>query len=295
MPPRVPLHRAGSQGCMKSGWGSPVAPSVKSALKSDFRWPTHRAAMYAVRIHAKLCHVCATQEIGTTLNKVVRGVALDIPCTPRATASQAATRSQESANLGYRIQSNSITGDTSMEELFKQFASSISLGVEIIVVLLIAFGAIEAFLRLLRPLFGGPATHGYRKAIWIRFGMWLLLGLEFELAAEIVQTVISPTWVDLGKLASIAVIRTFLNYFLEKDIEKYSEAKERAPEVMTAREASAASHRRARLSDCNGRVAAIVAELTSGSLTRRAASKEDHGLIAARHDADGQREIGPCF
>jgi uncharacterized membrane protein len=35
--------------------------------------------------------------------------------------------------------------------------------------------------------------------------------------------VISPTWIDLGQLGAIAVIRTFLNYFLEKDLEKSEE------------------------------------------------------------------------
>lgn len=46
-----------------------------------------------------------------------------------------------------------------------------------------------------------------------------MLGLQFALAADIVRSVISPTWDDLGRLAAIAAIRTFLNYFLEKDIE----------------------------------------------------------------------------
>jgi uncharacterized membrane protein len=49
--------------------------------------------------------------------------------------------------------------------------------------------------------------------------MWLLLGLEFELAADIIGSVVSPTWYDIGQLGAIAVIRTFLNYFLEKDLE----------------------------------------------------------------------------
>jgi uncharacterized membrane protein len=129
-----------------------------------------------------------------------------------------------------------------MDELFKEFAGSIALGVEVVAVFIIAYGAIEACLRLLKPLFGGrAATHGERKAVWIRFGVWLLLGLEFELASDIIRTVISPTWIDLGQLGAIAVIRTFLNYFLEKDIEKYSEAKEQAPVVMAAKEASATS------------------------------------------------------
>jgi uncharacterized membrane protein len=53
--------------------------------------------------------------------------------------------------------------------------------------------------------------------------MWLLLGLEFELAADIIRSVISPTWLDIGQLGAIAVIRTFLNYFLEKDLEESAE------------------------------------------------------------------------
>lgn len=66
-----------------------------------------------------------------------------------------------------------------------------------------------------------PATtHGERKAVWRRFGTWLLLGLEFELAPDIIGSVISPTWQDIGELGAIAVIRTFLNYFLEKDLER---------------------------------------------------------------------------
>jgi uncharacterized membrane protein len=67
-----------------------------------------------------------------------------------------------------------------------------------------------------------------RKAIWRRFGVWLLLGLEFALAADIITSVISPSWEDIGELAAIAVIRTFLNYFLERDLENAEASAERA-------------------------------------------------------------------
>jgi len=59
--------------------------------------------------------------------------------------------------------------------------------------------------------------------IWLRFGVWLMLGLEFELAADIVRTAIAPSWTEIGQLGAIAVIRTFLNYFLERDVERYGE------------------------------------------------------------------------
>jgi uncharacterized membrane protein len=59
---------------------------------------------------------------------------------------------------------------------------------------------------------------GWHKRIWIRFGKWLLLGLQFALAADIVRSAISPDWEEIGHLAAIAVIRTFLSYFLERDL-----------------------------------------------------------------------------
>ncbi len=52
----------------------------------------------------------------------------------------------------------------------------------------------------------------------IVFGRWLSLALEFQLAADIVNTTIAPSIEALAKLAAIAVIRTFLNYFLNKEL-----------------------------------------------------------------------------
>jgi uncharacterized membrane protein len=72
----------------------------------------------------------------------------------------------------------------------------------------------------------------------LRFGVWLLLGLEFELGAGIVRTAISPTWTDIGQLAAIGAIRTLLNYFLEKDLERYEPAGPDAESTRTARVAA---------------------------------------------------------
>ncbi|WP_204138211.1 DUF1622 domain-containing protein [Halomicronema sp. CCY15110] len=59
--------------------------------------------------------------------------------------------------------------------------------------------------------------------IRLTFGLWLALALEFQLAADILSTTVSPSFEELGKLALIAVIRTFLNYFLNQELEKESE------------------------------------------------------------------------
>jgi uncharacterized membrane protein len=112
-----------------------------------------------------------------------------------------------------------------VEEAIHSVARATSLLIESIAVIVVAFGSIEAFVRLLGLVSRPPAAHGDRKDIWRRFATWLLLGLEFELAADIISSVISPTWMDIGQLGAIAVIRTFLNYFLERDIETDARAR----------------------------------------------------------------------
>jgi uncharacterized membrane protein len=55
--------------------------------------------------------------------------------------------------------------------------------------------------------------------IRICFGTWLALALEFQLGADVLGTTVAPTLEALGQLAIVAVIRTFLNYFLSKELE----------------------------------------------------------------------------
>jgi uncharacterized membrane protein len=106
-----------------------------------------------------------------------------------------------------------------MEDLVSRFAQAAELLIDAAAVLVVAFGALDALVRLVAQVAARGEMHGGRKAVWRRFAMWLLLGLEFELAADIIGSVVSPSWQDVGMLGAIAVIRTFLNYFLEKDLD----------------------------------------------------------------------------
>jgi uncharacterized membrane protein len=109
-----------------------------------------------------------------------------------------------------------------MENLLKSFWGMAATIVEGAAALLIAIGAAEAFAMSLWR-FREPTAEKMR--IWMHFATWLLLGLEFELAADVIRTAIAPTWSDIGQLASIAAIRTFLSYFLDKDIENVSDSR----------------------------------------------------------------------
>jgi uncharacterized membrane protein len=49
-------------------------------------------------------------------------------------------------------------------------------------------------------------------------GRFLALGLEFQLASDLLRTAVSPSFEEIGKLAAVAAIRTALNFFLSREI-----------------------------------------------------------------------------
>ena len=122
-----------------------------------------------------------------------------------------------------------------VEELIHASAGWIALGVEAAAALLIAIGAIEALARTLPTVIGRSASPGEKRLAWQHFARWLVLALEFELAADILRTAISPSWDAIGQLGAIAVIRTFLSYFLSKDIEEARQSAPGPPDEATVR------------------------------------------------------------
>ena len=108
-----------------------------------------------------------------------------------------------------------------MEPVFRTIAEHVALGAELIATVLIAIGGIGAVARVIRLLAERSAHVRTIKDIWLRLAGWILLALEFTLAADIIRTSISPSWEDLGKLAAIAAIRTVLSIFLERDLSTF--------------------------------------------------------------------------
>jgi len=58
------------------------------------------------------------------------------------------------------------------------------------------------------------------RAVWLNYARWLVGALSLQLAADIIETSISTSWDTIGRVASIAVIRTALNFFLDRDVEE---------------------------------------------------------------------------
>lgn len=110
-----------------------------------------------------------------------------------------------------------------MELLLRECASYVALAAELCSVVCIALGMVETLVRAAITLTGQDrSSRQMRRRVWVHFARWIVLALEFALAADIVRTAIAPTWDDIGRLAAIAVIRTFLSYFLERDMEEFA-------------------------------------------------------------------------
>lgn len=95
-------------------------------------------------------------------------------------------------------------------------------GVEIVAALVIVGAAVQAAVGTVMVLVRRDATVQAKNLVRLNLGRWLALALEFELAADILNTAVTPTWGDIEKLAAIAAIRTALNYFLGKEIDSES-------------------------------------------------------------------------
>jgi uncharacterized membrane protein len=89
--------------------------------------------------------------------------------------------------------------------------------IDTIALIVIAVGTVEALVRGLRGMLISRSTHVERE-IWLGYARWLVAGLTFQLAADIIETSVAPTWADIGRVAAIALIRTFLDFTLEREV-----------------------------------------------------------------------------
>jgi uncharacterized membrane protein len=92
------------------------------------------------------------------------------------------------------------------------------IAIDAMAVLIIAIGTVEMFVTCIRSVFRPSATGRDLRDGYLRYARWLIAGLTFQLANDIIISARAPTWDDIGRLAAIAFIRTFLNFFLERDI-----------------------------------------------------------------------------
>ena len=122
-------------------------------------------------------------------------------------------------------------------DLIKEATIWLAAGAEAIGAAIIGLGVIEGAVRVLLVFIArrganepGGDRQEAKENVRLHLGRWLAVALEFELGADILRTAVAPTWSEIGQLAAIAGVRTALNYFLQKEIDK-AQARGRSKEV----------------------------------------------------------------
>jgi len=102
-----------------------------------------------------------------------------------------------------------------------------SFGIGLLGVLVIVFGVASGLLRFVRSEFvavRGVNVDEDRKHLRHLLGYYLLLGLEFLIAADIIDTLMKPTPQDLLVLGAIVVIRTVISFSLNSELRSDAKA-----------------------------------------------------------------------
>ena len=104
-----------------------------------------------------------------------------------------------------------------MEEIAKNITLAVSHAVEMLAALIIGAAVVQVVWNYARSFVKTNYAIS-KEAIRVHFGSSVAVALELMLGADVLATAVAPSWNDIGKLAAIAVIRTALNYFLEREL-----------------------------------------------------------------------------
>ena len=113
------------------------------------------------------------------------------------------------------------------------------LGTDAIAALVLGFGVLQALWRYVVRVFTSGITHrDATEPIRLHLARTLLLGLEFTLASDLLQTVVAPTREEVATLAAVILLRTLLNLFVEREV-AHGESRRRTSEGHTVAGADA--------------------------------------------------------
>ena len=105
-----------------------------------------------------------------------------------------------------------------VEGVVKELTVYLARFVEVAAALVIGIASVRSVGSYFAGLVRGPFRAVPKEEIRLSLGRSLALALELELGADILNTAVAPTWNEIGLLAAIAVLRTGLNYFLEREL-----------------------------------------------------------------------------
>lgn len=106
-----------------------------------------------------------------------------------------------------------------MVSLIAPVLEPLALGLEFLGIAVIIVGVVVATVAYLKDSYMASAEIAYTR-YRANLGRGILLGLEILIGADIIATIISPlTWDSVGLLGLVVIIRTFLSFSLEAEID----------------------------------------------------------------------------
>ncbi|MTJ08342.1 DUF1622 domain-containing protein [Anabaena sp. UHCC 0204] len=110
---------------------------------------------------------------------------------------------------------------TPLETWLKVIIDYLAVGTEIAAAVVIGGAVIKGIVAYLRLLLSrSKQQFDATERIRLQLGRVLALGLEFTVASDILRTAVAPTRQDILNLGAIVLLRTLLNYFLEREIQQ---------------------------------------------------------------------------
>jgi len=105
--------------------------------------------------------------------------------------------------------------------VFSDLINGVALVIALAGMMIVIWGAVLTVVEILkmeRRYIRGEKVIRKRNALRHSLGTYLLLGLEFLVAADIVRTVIHPTIQEVAVLGAIVLIRTVIAFALDKEM-----------------------------------------------------------------------------
>jgi uncharacterized membrane protein len=131
-------------------------------------------------------------------------------------------------NLNGGQNTGEATSGSPLEPWLKLIVGYLAAGAEIAAAFVIGAAIVRGILTYVRQLFWRRQHIDSTEVIRLQLGRVLALGLEFTVASDILRTAVAPTRQDILNLGAIVLLRTLLNYFLEREIRQGEQT--RSPE-----------------------------------------------------------------
>lgn len=111
-------------------------------------------------------------------------------------------------------------------EFFAEILEGITTAVALLSILVLMWGVAICAYRFFRIQFAKGATRDGLLALTQSknaLGVYILLSLEILIAADIIDSIVKPTFEDIFRVGCIVAIRTVISYFLNREIHETNE------------------------------------------------------------------------